>query len=174
ENWGLIVGDPAAFLFDPATDATATQKRVVNITSHELAHQWFGNLVTMEWWDDLWLNEGIKSGLSSAWFVILICRRLYPEWNTAASVVNGSFKYGLNVDAKLSSHPVQVECPDANRINEIMDTISYMKAASLLRMVSSLLGEAAFFKGVSAYLKERQFGNSVASDLWDALSRASG
>ncbi|KAJ7464112.1 leucyl aminopeptidase [Mycena latifolia] len=169
ENWGLIVGDPGAFLFDPATGSTSTQKRVVAITSHELAHQWFGNVVTMEWWDNLWLNEGFATMFGG-----IISGLLYPEWNTAAAVVNDSFKYALNVDAKLSSHPVQVECPDANYVNEIMDTISYKKAASLLRMLSSLLGEATFFKGVSLYLKERQFGNSIASDLWDALGRASG
>ncbi|KAJ6580508.1 peptidase family M1-domain-containing protein [Mycena vulgaris] len=161
ENWGLIVGEPGAFLFDPATGATATQKRVVYTTSHELAHQWFGNIVTMEWWDNLWLNEG-TSGM------------LYPEWNTPAAFVNTILKPALTVDAKLSSHPVQVECPDANYVNEIMDMISYRKSASLLRMLSNLLGEATFFKGVSMYLKERQFGNSVAADLWDALGRASG
>ncbi|KAJ7105158.1 leucyl aminopeptidase [Mycena epipterygia] len=168
ENWGLIVGDPGAFLFDPATGATATQKRVVDITSHELAHQWFGNIVTMEWWDNLWLNEGVRD---IAWRPHL---RLYPEWNGAAAIVNGTFKYALNVDAKLSSHPVQVECPDANHVNDVMDAISYMKASSLLRMLSNLLGEDVFFKGVSMYLKAHLFGNSIAADLWDALGRVSG
>ncbi|KAJ6537805.1 leucyl aminopeptidase [Mycena capillaripes] len=151
ENWGLIVGDPGAFLFDPATGSMATQKRVVSITSHELAHQWFGNIVTMEWWDNL----------------------LHPEWNVAAAAVNNRLEYALQVDAKLSSHPVQVECPDANHVDEIMDAIAYMKGATLLRTVSGLLGEEVFFKGVALYLKERRYGNSVAEDLWDALSRTS-
>ncbi|KAJ7892614.1 leucyl aminopeptidase [Mycena leptocephala] len=171
ENWGLIAGEPGAFLFDPATGSTAMQKRIVSIISHELAHQWFGNIVTMEWWDNLWLNEGFATLLGA-----VISDKLYPEWNTAAATVNASLKYALNVDAKLSSHPVQVECPDANHVNEIMDTIAYMKGSSrqVLGMVSSLLGEEAFFKGVALYLKERQFSNSVAEDLWDALRRTSG
>ncbi|KAJ7077602.1 peptidase family M1-domain-containing protein [Mycena epipterygia] len=161
ENWGLIVGDPGAFLFDPATGATATQKRVVDITSHELAHQWFGNIVTMEWWDNLWLNEGLGG---------LISGSLYPEWNGAAAIVNGPFKYALDVDAKLSSHPVQVECPDANHVNEP----HFINSFIVLRMLSNLLGEDLFFKGVSLYLKAHLFGNSVAADLWDALGRVSG
>ncbi|KAJ7792991.1 leucyl aminopeptidase [Mycena olivaceomarginata] len=160
ESWGLIVGDPGAFLFDPATGSTATKERVVYVTSHELAHQWFGNIVTMEWWDNLWLNEGFA--------------KLLGKWHTAAAAVNLSLKYGLNMDARLSSHPVQVACPDANRVEETMDGITYMKGVSLLRMVSSLLGEEAFFKGVALYLKEHQYKNSVAEDLWNALSRTSG
>ncbi|KAF7368890.1 Aminopeptidase [Mycena venus] len=175
ENWGLIIGDPGAFLFDPKTGATATKKRVVDITSHELAHQWFGNIVTMEWWDNLWLNEGKLWALRFATLLgSIISEKLHPEWNTSAATVNNTFKYGLNMDARLSSHPVQVECPDANNVHEIMDVIAYMKGSSLLRMVSSLLGEEVFFKGVAVYLKERQFGNSVAEDLWDALGRTSG
>ncbi|KAJ7159076.1 leucyl aminopeptidase [Mycena crocata] len=169
ESWGLIVGDPSAFLFDPATGATATQKRVVDITSHELAHQWFGNIVTMEWWDNLWLNEGFATMLGS-----IISGPLYPEWNTAASIVNGAFKAALNTDAKLSSHPVQVDCPDANHVEETMDHITYLKGASILRMLSNLLGQDTFFKGVALYLKEHKYRNSVAEDLWDALSRTSG
>ncbi|KAJ7820079.1 leucyl aminopeptidase [Mycena olivaceomarginata] len=141
ESWGLI-------------------ERVVYVTSHELAHQWFGNIVTMEWWDNLWLNEGFA--------------KLLGKWHTAAAAVNLSLKYGLNMDARLSSHPVQVACPDANRVEETMDGITYMKGVSLLRMVSSLLGEEAFFKGVALYLKEHQYKNSVAEDLWNALSRTSG
>ncbi|KAJ7657294.1 peptidase M1, membrane alanine aminopeptidase [Mycena polygramma] len=163
ENWGLIVGDPGAFLFDPATGSLATKKRVVDITSHELAHQWFGNIVTMEWWDNLFCDTSRGDNL-----------RLHPEWNTPAQLVNTQFKYALNVDAKLSSHPVQVECPDANHVDELMDTVTYMKGASLLRMISGLLGEETFFKGVALYLKEHQYGNSVAEDLWDALGRTSG
>ncbi|KAJ6480455.1 leucyl aminopeptidase [Mycena vitilis] len=169
ENWGLIVGDPGAFLFDPATGSLATKKRVVDITSHELAHQWFGNIVTMEWWDNLWLNEGFATLVGA-----IISDRLHPEWNTPAQLVNTQFKYALNVDAKLSSHPVQVDCPDANHVDEVMDAVTYMKGASLLRMISGLLGEETFFKGVALYLKEHQYGNSVAEDLWDALGRTGG
>ncbi|KAJ7232633.1 peptidase family M1-domain-containing protein [Mycena haematopus] len=169
ENWGLIIGDPGAFLFDPATGSTATQKRVVGITSHELAHQWFGNIVTMKWWDNLWLNEGFATLVGS-----IISEKLYPEWNTATATVNSTLKSGLNMDATLSSHPVQVECPDANQANEDMDVITYMKGSAILRMLLNLLGEEIFFKGVALYLKEHQFKNSVAEDLWDALGRTSG
>ncbi|KAJ7479467.1 leucyl aminopeptidase [Mycena latifolia] len=172
ENWGLIVGHPNGFLFDPAKDSTSSQKRVVYITSHELAHQWFGNVVTMEWWDNLLPQT---SEVLNSWKRInLTPRRLYPEWNISSAFVNDTLKQALNLDSRLSSHPVQVECPNANHVDEIMDDISYLKAASLLWMLSSLLGEDLFFKGVALYLKERQFGNSVARDLWDALSRASG
>ncbi|KAJ6565669.1 peptidase family M1-domain-containing protein [Mycena sp. CBHHK59/15] len=152
ENWGLIVASPDGFLFDPVNDSTQTKKRVVNITAHELAHQWFGNIVTMAWWDNL----------------------LYPEWKGDSAFVDGPLKRAFEVDGKLSSHPVEVECPDANHVTEIFDAISYMKSAATLRMLSSLLGEELFFKGVSLYLKEHRLGNSVAADLWDALGRASG
>ncbi|KAJ7290031.1 leucyl aminopeptidase [Mycena rebaudengoi] len=169
ENWGLILGSPDAILFDPARDSTSTKKRVVSVVAHELAHQWFGNIVTMAWWDNLWLNEGFATLLGG-----LIAGLLYPEWNGPAARVNGILKVALNMDAKTSSHPIQVDCPDANHITEIFDSISYMKSSAILDMLMTLLGEELFLKGVSLYLKENKWGNTVANDLWSALGRASG
>ncbi|KAJ7066128.1 leucyl aminopeptidase [Mycena amicta] len=168
ENWGLIVGEPGAFIFDPATGATVTKKRIVATVSHELAHQWFGNIVTMSWWDNLWLNEGFATLLGG------VISGLYPEWNTSAAAVNNILQRALNVDAKLNSHSVQMECPDANNVDETLDTISYMKGCSVLRMLLDLLGEETFFKGVTLYLKNHLYGNSVTEDLWAALGTASG
>ncbi|KAJ7622862.1 peptidase family M1-domain-containing protein [Mycena rosella] len=129
ENWGLVVGEPNVFWFNPAKDSTATQKHMVDITSHELAHQWFGNIVTMEWWDNLVCHAPGRYHLrffslclrvrDDTEMYIYSTDKLYPEWNTAAAVVNGTFKIALNVDARLSSHPVQLECPDANHVNEV-------------------------------------------------------
>ncbi|KAJ2930053.1 hypothetical protein H1R20_g7024, partial [Candolleomyces eurysporus] len=148
ENWGLITGRTSVFLLDPERADQQSRKRVATVQSHEVAHMWFGNITTMEWWNYLYLNEG---------FATLMGEVIIP-----------------GLDAKLSSHPIEVDCPDANHINQIFDALSYSKAASVLRMLSNYVGEDRFLKGVSLYLKKKLFANSKTHDLWEGISTATG
>ncbi|KAG1832677.1 hypothetical protein EV424DRAFT_1627020 [Suillus variegatus] len=154
ENWGLITGRTSAFLLDPKTADVAAKKRVTAFQSHEVAHMWFGDITTMEWWDYLYLNEGFATLMGEVIIVVL---------NDA-----------LDLDAKLSSHPIEVHCPDANQINQIFDSLSYAKAGSVLRMLSNFVGEERFLKGVSIYLKKHLYGNTVTKDLWQGISESTG
>ncbi|TCD67017.1 Aminopeptidase 2 mitochondrial [Steccherinum ochraceum] len=170
ENWGLITGRTSAFLLDPKKADLSARKHVAAVQSHEVAHMWFGNITTMAWWDTVYLNEGFASLMGE----IIILDKLFPEWNLHAEFISGRLNNALNLDAKLSSHPIEVECPDANMINQIFDALSYSKAASVLRMLSRYVGEERFLKGVSLYLKDHRFGNSVSEDLWAGVGKATG
>lgn len=170
ENWGLITGRTSAFLLDPKRADMAAKQRVVTVQSHEVAHMWFGNIVTMEWWDNLYLNEGFATVMGE----VIIVDKIYPEWKVYASFITEHLNSALRLDAKLSSHPIEVDCPDANQINQIFDSLSYSKAGSCLRMLSDFVGEELFLKGVSIYLKKRLYGNSVTNDLWEGISEATG
>ncbi|KAI0781326.1 leucyl aminopeptidase [Trametes elegans] len=156
ENWGLITGRTQCFLLDPNSADIKAKQDVASVQSHEVAHMWFGNITTMEWWDNLYLNEV----------------RVFPEWKLDAQFLGAHFYRARALDAKLSSHPIEVECPDANMINQIFDHLSYAKAGSVLRMLASYVGEERFLKGVSIYLKEHQFKNAVTKDLWAGIQAA--
>ncbi|THH32969.1 hypothetical protein EUX98_g1220 [Antrodiella citrinella] len=158
ENWGLITGRTSAFLLDPKKSDLRAKKAIASTQSHEVAHMWFGNITTMKWWDNLYLNED----------------KVFPEWKVHATFLSSHLNDALDLDAKLSSHPIEVDCPDANMINQIFDSLSYSKAASVLRMLSIYVGEEDFLKGVSLYLKEHRFGNSVTNDLWEGIGKATG
>ncbi|KAH9483761.1 Aminopeptidase 2, mitochondrial [Psilocybe cubensis] len=164
ENWGLITGRTNAFLLDPERIDLQAKKRVASVQSHEVAHMWFGNITTMEWWNYLYLNEDGRSDYT----------RVYPEWRVNSEFITDHLSRALSLDSKLSSHPIEVECPDANHINQIFDALSYSKAASVLRMLSYYVGEEKFLKGVSIYLKKKLFANSVTHDLWDGISTSTG
>ncbi|KAI8998978.1 leucyl aminopeptidase [Trametes punicea] len=168
ENWGLITGRTQVFLLDPESADTKHKKYVAETQSHEVAHMWFGNITTMEWWDNLYLNEvSLCSG------TLTICR-VFPEWKLDSEFLRANFNRARALDAKLSSHPIEVECPDANMINQIFDHLSYAKAASVLRMLASYVGEERFLKGVSIYLKKHMYKNSVTKDLWEGIEAATG
>ncbi|PPQ65107.1 hypothetical protein CVT24_003068 [Panaeolus cyanescens] len=168
ENWGLITGRTSAFLLDPKRADLQAKKRVASVQSHEVAHMWFGNITTMEWWNYLYLNEGFATLMGE---VII---PVFPEWRVNSEFITDHLNRALGLDAKESSHPIEVDCPDANDINQIFDALSYSKAASVLRMLSNYVGEEKFLKGVSLYLKKRLFGNSVTHDLWEGISTATG
>ncbi|KAJ8489143.1 hypothetical protein ONZ51_g3140 [Trametes cubensis] len=170
ENWGLITGRTQAFLLDPKTADTKYKQNVAATQSHEVAHMWFGNITTMEWWDNLYLNEGFATLMGEK----IILDKVFPEWKLDAEFLGGSFFRARALDAKLSSHPIEVECPDANMINQIFDHLSYAKAASVLRMLASYVGEDRFLKGVSIYLKKHMYKNSVTKDLWEGIQTATG
>ncbi|KAI6111482.1 hypothetical protein EV401DRAFT_1990111 [Pisolithus croceorrhizus] len=160
---GLITGRTSAFLLDPDRVDVAMKKRVTVFMSHEVAHMWFGNITTMEWWDYLYLNEEV-----------IIVGTIYPEWKVDSEFISENLNEALELDAKLSSHPIEVHCPDANQINQIFDSLSYAKAASVLRMLSNHVGQERFFKGVSTYLKDHLYANTVTKDLWEGIHRETG
>ncbi|KAK9460950.1 peptidase family M1-domain-containing protein [Lipomyces oligophaga] len=169
ENWGLITYRVVDLLFDENTSGAATKQRVAEVVQHELAHQWFGNLVTMDWWEGLWLNEGFATWMS--WFS---CNEFYPDWKVWESYVTDNLQAALRLDGLRSSHPIEVPVKRADEINQIFDAISYSKGSCVLRMVSKFLGEDVFIAGIQTYLKRHKYSNTQTGDLWAALSEVSG
>jgi puromycin-sensitive aminopeptidase len=153
ENWGVITFRETALLIDPDKASLSHMQRVADVVAHELAHQWFGNLVTMSWWDDLWLNEGFAS------------------WS---KFVESEFDRAQRLDSLKNTHPIQVEVDDPRALDEIFDAISYSKGASILNMLHHYIGADSFKQGLHDYLTEHRFGNSTTDDLWKALGKASG
>ena len=169
ENWGLITYRVVDLLFDEKTSGASTKQRVAEVVQHELAHQWFGNLVTMDFWDGLWLNEGFATWMS--WYS---CNRFFPEWKIWQSYVTNDLQSALSLDSLRSSHPIEVPVKRADEVNQIFDAISYAKGSCVLRMISRYLGEDTFMEGIRRYLKKHAYGNTETGDLWAALADASG
>ena len=139
------------------------------MVGHELAHQWFGNLVTMEWWSQLWLNEGFAT-----WVGWRAMDHLYPEWKVWSQFLTNEQSMGLGLDSLRSSHPVEVPIQSAGQVNEIFDAISYSKGSCVIRMLEAHLGEETFRAGMRIYVSRHAYGNAGTADLWRALSEASG
>ncbi len=169
ENWGAVTYRETALLVDPEESSTATRQRVAIIIAHELAHQWFGNLVTMQWWTHLWLNEGFAS-----WIEYLAVDHLFPDWDIWTQFVYSDFGPALSLDGLESSHPIEVEVNDPREISEIFDAISYSKGASVIRMLAAYLGEDTFRRGLQRYLRRHEYANATTEDLWQALADESG
>ncbi|CAI2170148.1 17754_t:CDS:10 [Funneliformis geosporum] len=169
ENWGLITYRTANVLFDPIDSNVETKKNIAYTVSHEIAHQWFGNLVTMEWWDHLWLNEGFAT-----WAGNFAVDKFFPDWDIWTQFVTEGFQSALQLDSLRSSHPIEVPVNDTSEISQVFDAISYYKGASVIRMLNSFLGEKVFLSGIRRYLKLHAFGNATTDDLWQALSTESG
>ncbi|WPH01164.1 aminopeptidase 2 [Acrodontium crateriforme] len=169
ENWGLVTYRVVDLLLDEKTASASTKERVAEVVQHELAHQWFGNIVTMDFWDGLWLNEGFATWMS--WYS---CNKFYPEWKVWEGYVTDNLQSALNLDSLRSSHPIEVPVKRADEINQIFDAISYSKGSCVIRMVSKHLGEDVFMEGIRRYIKKHKYGNTTTGDLWAALSDASG
>lgn len=169
ENWGLITYRIVDVLLDEKTSSASRKERIAETVQHELAHQWFGNLVTMDFWDGLWLNEGFATWMS--WYS---CNSFYPEWKVWQTYVIDNLQSALSLDSLRSSHPIEVPVKRADDINQIFDAISYSKGSSVLRMISKYLGEDTFLQGVRNYIKKHAYGNTQTGDLWSALANASG
>jgi len=169
ENWGILTYRETALLVDPAVASARTRQRVAIVVAHEMAHQWFGDLVTMAWWDDLWLNEGFAS-----WMEVKAVDYLFPQWRMWELFQAEDMTEALDLDGMAESHPVQVDVRDPQEINEIFDAISYTKGGSLIRMLEGYLGEEVFREGLSDYLKRHSYGNARTQDLWNALGRKAG
>ena len=169
ENWGAITYREIALLVDPDNSSVAARQRVAAIISHEMAHMWFGDLVTMEWWDDLWLNESFAS-----WMGDKAVDRLFPEWETWTQFVSNDTNRGLSLDGLKSSHPIEQEVSNPAEIGQLFDAISYSKGASILRMLEDFLEEQPFRRGLHQYLTAHEYANARTEDLWAALGAASG
>ncbi|KAG8742045.1 Aminopeptidase 2 mitochondrial [Ceratobasidium sp. 414] len=170
ENWGLITGRTSALLFDEDKSDLAGKMNVAATESHECAHMWFGNVVTMNSWSSLWLKEGFATIVGE----IIVIDDIFPEWGIHSAFLTDHLEPALALDSQRSSHPINVDCPDGKLVNQIFDSLSYSKAASVLRMLSQFLGQEVFLKGTSAYLKERLYGNGDPKDLWNGISQAAG
>jgi aminopeptidase 2 len=169
ENWGLVTYRETALLFDSENSSAKAKEGVAYTVAHELAHQWFGNLVTMSWWNELWLNEGFATSIG--WQAV---DHIFPEWNVFTSFLNGEFASGVGLDSMRSSHPIEVDVKSPSEISQIFDAISYSKGASVIRMLNDYLGMDVFANGVRKYLQKHKFGNAKTVDLWAALSESSG
>ncbi len=167
ENWGAITYRERVLLFDPASSTAATKQAIAEVMAHEIAHMWFGDLVTMEWWDSLWLNESFAS-----WMGNKAVAELFPEWSMWTQFLLNETMGGMNLDGLRSSHPVEVPVGHPDEIEEIFDAISYNKGAAILWMLEQYLGEEVFQRGMHRYFTTHQYGNARTEDLWKALGEA--
>jgi tricorn protease interacting factor F2/3 len=168
ENWGAITFRETALYVDK-NSSFATRKRVGQIVSHELAHQWFGNLVTMKWWDDLWLNESFATFMGYK-----VVETIFPEWNAWEDFLIDETSPAMNMDSLTSTHPIEADVKSPDDIQEIFDAITYGKGASILRMIEAYTGADEFRKGVQNYLERYKFSNASGIDLWNSLDESSG
>ncbi|MGZ6005499.1 MAG: M1 family metallopeptidase [Candidatus Saccharimonadales bacterium] len=168
ENWGCITFREQALLVDPANTSLHLKQYVANVVAHELTHQWFGNLVTMRWWTDLWLNESFAS-----WMSYLAVDELFPEWKVWTQFIVDEQSLALKLDSLENTHPIQVEVKHPDEIRTIFDAISYEKGASVLLMLQNYLGADDFRDGLRLYLKRHAYGNTNSTDLWAAWEEVS-
>src|SRR5438105_1942953 len=168
ENAGCITYREVALLLDPKSAPLNIQKRVAEVITHELSHQWFGNLVTMVWWDDLWLNEAFAT-----WMAYKIVDQWRPQWRVWMDFEVGK-RGASHLDALKSSHPIRAEIKNAEEASESFDAITYEKGGAILRMIEGYLGESKFRDGIRLYMREHREANATADDLWGALARSSG
>jgi len=166
ENWGAITFREAILLFDPKTSSTRTKQYIAEVISHELAHMWFGNLVTMKWWNDLWLNESFATFMATK-----IVDKFYPEWDLWDQFLDDAMLQAMSLDALKSSHPINVEVKHPAQIREIFDAISYDKGGSILRMLENYVGIENFRKGLKHYLTKHRYSNAEGQDLWDSIGK---
>ncbi|QKR00369.1 M1 family metallopeptidase [Metallosphaera tengchongensis] len=168
ENWGAITFRETALLADEKS-GFSNIRRVAEVVAHELAHQWFGDLVTMKWWNDLWLNESFATFMSYK-----IIDSLYPDWYMWGEFLMDETGGALLKDSIPTTHPIQVKVNTTEEIEQIFDDISYGKGASILRMIESYIGKENFRSGIHNYLTKFSFSNAEGNDLWLSLEEASG
>ena len=164
ENWGLITYREQCMLVDPKNTSLPTKQYVAMVVAHELAHQWFGNLVTMRWWTDLWLNEGFAS-----WIEYLAIDHLFPEWEMWTQFIVDEQQPAMKLDALDNTHAIEVAINHPDEIRSIFDAISYNKGASVIHMLHGYLGADSFKDGLRHYLKTHSYKNTDTTDLWQAL-----
>ncbi|NWV74747.1 AMPN Aminopeptidase, partial [Dasyornis broadbenti] len=170
ENWGLVTYRENSLLFDAEYSSIGNKERVVTVIAHELAHQWFGNLVTLRWWNDLWLNEGFASYVE-----YLGANSAEPSWNIKDLMVLNEVYEVMATDALASSHPLSFREEEINtpaQISEVFDSIAYSKGASVLRMLSEFLSDKIFREGLQSYLHTFAYSNTIYTDLWVHLQEA--
>jgi tricorn protease interacting factor F2/3 len=168
ENWGAITFRENALLIDE-NSSVSNKRRVATVVGHEVAHQWFGDLVTMKWWNDLWLNESFATFLENK-----MTDKLYPDWRIFDDFLLFDAGGALAGDSLRNTHPIDVKVASPEEVSGIFDEISYGKGASILRMIEAYLGEEPFRRGVGRYLEHFKYSNAEGNDLWRSIQEASG
>ena len=166
ENWGAIFTFERSLLVDPRFTSEATKRRIYETVAHEMAHQWFGDLVTMAWWDDLWLNEGFAS-----WMATKVTDKLQPEWEMLLTRVDGR-EAAMSLDSLATTHPVVQKITTVDQVNQAFDAITYQKGEAVITMLEGYAGEDAWKTGIQTYMKAHAYGNTVTDDLWKAVESA--
>ena len=169
ENWGAIFYFEPELLYDKARAGVSRQQRIYTVVAHEMAHQWFGDLVTMRWWDDLWLNEGFAS-----WMEGKATADLVPEWRLREALVGSEREAALRLDATAATHPIIQKIESVDQISEAFDTITYQKGQAVITMLESVVGPDKFRDGVRAYMKKHAYQNTETPQLWAEVAAASG
>ncbi len=167
ENIGAITYRDSALLMDDKTGSSFEKQGIFGITAHEMAHQWFGDLVTMAWWDDLWLNEAFAT-----WMATKAEEAIHPEWRSMEESIYSRLG-SMSTDSLKASRAIHADVINPAQAIEMFDGITYSKGASVLRMLESFVGEKNFQKGVSKYLKNHSYGNAEAADFWNAIAKES-
>ncbi|MEK7113307.1 MAG: M1 family metallopeptidase [Patescibacteria group bacterium] len=168
ENWGAITYRENAILVDETHSSTMNKQWVALVIAHEIAHQWFGNLVTMEWWTHLWLNEGFAEYIE-----FMAVDKMFPHWDIWTQFSTHDFGVALQLDGLTNTHPVEITVHHPDEIGEIFDEVSYSKGASIIKMLASYLGEKDFRDGLRYYLKKHSYKNTETIHLWDAFEKIS-
>jgi len=168
ENWGAIFYSQNHLLFDPRNSTEQDRQLVFLVIAHEMAHQWFGDLVTMAWWDNLWLNEGF-----ARWMQTYAADDLHPEWETGLQAV-AIFEAGKQADSVPSTHPVVQEVDTAEQAQEAFDAITYDKGAAIITMINGYVGRERFREGVRRYMRAHAYGNTVDGNLWQPMQEVAG
>ena len=168
ENWGGITYNEDLLLYNPQTSSDRTKQRAFEVMAHEIAHQWFGDLVTMAWWDNLWLNEGFAS-----WMQKKAADHFNPDWKVWLHAGNDK-QHAMALDARKTSHPIHQPIADEAQANSAFDEITYQKGQSFIRMLENYLGEETFRSGIRSYMANHKYSNTTAADLWEALEGAAG
>ncbi len=168
ENTGAITFREIDLLADPAAASRSVRKNIASVIAHEMAHQWFGDLVTMQWWDDIWLNEGFAT-----WAATKPLAAWHPDWHMELDEVDET-QVALGLDSLANTRAIRTAVQTPDEINEVFDPIAYQKGASVLRMLEAYVGPAVFRVGVTNYLEKYQYANATSEDFWNAISRASG
>ena len=166
ENWGAIFTFERSLLVDPRFTSEATMRRIYETVAHEMAHQWFGDLVTMAWWDDLWLNEGFAS-----WMATKVSDKLQPGWEMLLTRVDGR-EAAMSLDALATTHPVVQKITTVDQVNQAFDAITYQKGEAVITMLEGYAGEDVWRSGIRSYMKAHAYGNTVTDDLWKAVEGA--
>nr|CDS27790.1 puromycin sensitive aminopeptidase [Hymenolepis microstoma] len=169
ENWGLLTYRETCLLIDEEQSSLSSKRQVALTVAHECAHMWFGNLVTMEWWTHLWLNEGFAT-----WISYLAVDHCFPDYDIWTDFLSMEFYSAMATDELKTSHPIEVEVCSPAEIDEIFDAVSYEKGASIIRMINDYMTPEKFRKGLQLYIQRHEFGNTKTNDLWNALSEVIG
>jgi aminopeptidase N len=168
ENWGAIFSFENILLVDPSITTEARRQAIFNVDAHEMAHQWFGDLVTMAWWDDIWLNEGFAS-----WMATKSTAAIHPEWDTLLDRVDGR-EQAVTLDSLRTTHPVVQHIVTPDQMSQAFDSITYEKGEAVITMLEDYVGETAWRNGVRAYIRAHRLGNTQSDDLWRSVEAAAG